>query len=91
MCCVVTSDVVCCVGFSGGLCCVGISGVVCCVVSSDVVCCVRISEVYCRVSDSWLGVGVCCVGSSEGEVEESSWILWLDGTDDGETGTSEHL
>ena len=50
-----------------------------------VVCC-RKQEVG-RVIDSWLGVGVCCVGSSEGEVEGSSWVLWLDGTDDGEVET----
>ena len=40
--------------------------------------------------DSWQGVGVCCVGSSEGEVEGASWVLWLDGTDDGELETLQH-
>ena len=52
--------------------------------------CFRIREVG-RVIDSWLGVVVCCVGSSEGEVEEASCILWLDGTADGEVGTFPHL
>ena len=51
--------------------------------------CFREQEVG-RVIDSWLGVGVCCVGSSEGEVEGSSWVLWLDGTTDGELGTLQH-
>ena len=54
-----------------------------------VVCC-RKQEVG-RVIDSWLGVGVCCGGSSEGEVEGACWVLWLDGTADGEVGTLQHL
>lgn len=37
-----------------------------------------------RVIDSWLGVVVCCVGGDEGELEGASWVLWLDGADDGE-------
>ena len=41
--------------------------------------------------DSWLDVGVCGVGSSEGEVEVASWVLWLDGAADGEAGTLYHL
>ena len=41
--------------------------------------------------NSGLGVGVCCVGSGEGEVEVASWVLWLDGASDGEAGTIEHL
>ena len=41
--------------------------------------------------DSWQGVGVCGVGSSEGEVEVASWVLWLDGASDGEDGTLHHL
>ena len=47
-----------------------------------VVCC-RKQEVG-RVIDSWLGVVVCCVGSSEGELEGASWVLWLDGAAHGE-------
>ena len=46
-----------------------------------VVCC-RKQEVG-RVIDSWLGV----VGSSGGEVEGASCILWLDGAADDEAGT----
>ena len=38
-----------------------------------------------------LGVGVHCVGSSEGEVEEASWVLWLDGAPDAEAETLDHL
>ena len=52
--------------------------------------CFRIQEVG-RVMDSWLGVVVCCLGSSEGQVEGSSWILWLDGATDGEVGTLHYL
>ena len=44
-----------------------------------------------KVTDSWLGVVVCRVGSSEGEVERASWILWLDGATDGEVGTLHYL
>ena len=43
------------------------------------------------VIDSCLGVGVCCVVSSEGELEGASWVLCLDGTPDGEGGTLHHL
>ena len=52
--------------------------------------CFRKQEVG-RVIDSWLGVGVCCGGSSEGEVEGACWVLWLDGTADGEAETLQHL
>ena len=52
--------------------------------------CYRKQEVG-MVIDSWLGVVVCCVGSSEGEVEGASWVLWLDGAADGETVTLHHL
>ena len=45
--------------------------------------CSRKQEVG-RVTDSWLGVVVCCVGSSEGELEGASWVLWLDGAADGD-------
>ena len=41
--------------------------------------------------DSWLDVGVSGVGSSEGEVEGASWVLWSDGAADGEVGTLHHL
>ena len=54
-----------------------------------VVCCSK-QEIR-RVIDSWLGVGVCCVGASEGEVEGASLVLWLDGAADGEVGTLQHL
>ena len=40
--------------------------------------------------DSRQDVCVCGVGSSEGEVEGASWVLWLDGASDGETGTLHH-
>ena len=43
------------------------------------------------VIDSWLDVGVCGVGSSEGEVEVASWVLWSDGAADGEVVTLHHL
>ena len=52
--------------------------------------CFRKQEVS-RVIDSCQGVGVCCVGSSEGEVEGTSRVLWLDGARDGEVGTLHHL
>ena len=51
--------------------------------------CGRIQEVG-RVIDSWLGVAACCVGSSEGEGEDTSWVLWLDGAGDGEVVTLHH-
>ena len=38
-----------------------------------------------------LGVGVRCVGSSEGEVEEASRVLWPDRACDAEAGTLQHL
>ena len=38
-----------------------------------------------------MGVGVHCVGSSEGEVEEASWVLWPDGACDAEAKTLHHL
>ena len=34
---------------------------------------------------------MCCVGSSEVEVEGASWILWLDGAADGEVDTIGYL
>ena len=34
---------------------------------------------------------MCCVGSSEGEVEGASWVLWSDGAADGEVVTLHHL
>ena len=52
--------------------------------------CFRKQEVS-RVIDSCQGVGVCCVGSSEGEVEGTSRVLWLGGARDGEVGTLHHL
>lgn len=45
----------------------------------------------CRVIDSWLGIVACCVESLEGELEGASWILWLDGTADGEVVTPKHM
>ena len=54
-----------------------------------VVCC-RKQEVG-RVTDSWLGVLVCCVGSSEGELEGASWVLWLDGAAHGDARTLKNL
>ena len=38
-----------------------------------------------------LGVGVHCVESSEGELEEASWVLWPDGASDAEAETLHHL
>ena len=52
--------------------------------------CIRVGEVG-RVIDSWLGVVVCGVGSSEGEVEGASCVLRPDGADDAEVGTLQHL
>ena len=52
--------------------------------------CFRKQEVS-RVIDSCQGVGVCGVGSSEGEVEGTSRVLWLGGAGDGEVGTLHHL
>ena len=43
------------------------------------------------VIDSRLDVGVCGVGSSEGEVEVASWVLWSDGAADCEVVTLHHL
>ena len=37
-----------------------------------------------RVIDSWQGVGVSGVVSSEGEVEGASWVMKSDGAADGE-------
>ena len=52
--------------------------------------CFRKQEVS-RVIDSGQGVGVCCVGSSEVEVEGASRVLWLDGAADGEAGNLKNL
>ena len=43
-----------------------------------------------RVIDSWLGVAVCYVIGGEGELEEASWVLRLDGAADGEVGAPAH-
>ena len=52
--------------------------------------CSRKQEVS-RVTDSWLGVVVCCAGGGEAELEEASWVLRLDGAADGEAGAPVHL